>query len=103
MYDLSLQGLINSGTWGLEGSVGRAMMDAIDNGEAILGKEPARTYWGNRIPSRYEVQDGTPGSLSYANELRARNGLDELTEDEFDAGLAVEQPVDDEEPRRLNR
>lgn len=96
MSDLTLQGLINSGTWGLEGSVGRAMMAAIDNGQAILGKGSARTYWGSYIPSRYEVQDGTPGSLSYANELREQNGLGALTEDEFDAGLAEYEDEEDD-------
>ena len=84
--DLTIQGLINSGTWGLEGSMGRAMMDAIDSGYAILGKKPAFDYWGNRIPSRYEVKAGTKGTVSYANGLREQRGLDPLTENEWDEG-----------------
>ena len=92
---MSLQGLINSGTWGLEGSVGRAMMNAIEGGAAILGKEGAHDYWGNYIPSRYEVQDGTKGSLSYANRLREQVGLEPLTEDQFDAGEGLWEEDDD--------
>lgn len=62
----SLQDMIDSGTWGLEGSAGRAMMRAIESGECILGPAPARDYYGNRIPAEYEVEDGTKGSLQYA-------------------------------------
>lgn len=61
-----LQHLIDNGVWGLEGSVGRAMARAIEDGRCILGPTPARDYWGNRIPAEYEVLDGTEGSLQYA-------------------------------------
>jgi hypothetical protein len=61
-----LQYLIDRGTWGLEGSIGRAMMAAIEAGACVLGDEPARDYWGNRIPSRHEVLSGTKGSVLYA-------------------------------------
>jgi len=61
-----LQSLIDSGTWGLEGSIGRAMMRAIESGECVLGPSPARTYFGDRIPSRTEVKEGTKGSVTYA-------------------------------------
>lgn len=62
-----LQTLINSGAaWSLEGSVGRAAMDAIEAGYCVLGEEPHRDYWGNRVPSRYEVEPGTMGSVEYA-------------------------------------
>jgi len=61
-----LQCLIDGGVWGLEGSIGRAMMAAIRNGECILGPEPARDYWGGRIPAEHEVERGTPGSIEYA-------------------------------------
>ncbi len=62
----SLQTLIDQGVWSLEGSMGRAMMRAIEDGRCILGPAPAHDYWGNRIPAEYEVQDGTKGSLQYA-------------------------------------
>jgi hypothetical protein len=71
-----LQSLIDSGTaWKLEGSVGRAAMAAIDAGLCILGPTGNRDYWGNYIPSRYEVRAGTKGSVDYANERRDALGL----------------------------
>lgn len=69
--DASLQDLIDAGHWGLEGSIGRAMMRAIEDGRCILGPEPARDYWGNRIPAEYMVERGTKGSIEYA--LAARS------------------------------
>jgi len=61
-----LQSLINSGiVWRMEGSMGRAAMDAIHNGECLLGETGSIDYWGNIIPSRYEVMPGTPGSIEY--------------------------------------
>lgn len=63
---LALQRAINSGSaWSLQGSYGRAMMNAIEEGYCMLGREPARDYWGNRIPSRFEVAAGTKGSHQY--------------------------------------
>lgn len=85
--DMSLQGLINSGAaWRLEGSIGRAAMRAIESGDAILGREGHRDYYGNYVPSRYEVQEGTKGSLLYANDMRLDRHLSLLTEADFDAG-----------------
>jgi hypothetical protein len=65
-----LQRLIDTGlAWKLEGSVGRDAMDALRAGKCVLGKEPFTDYWGNRIPSRYEVEPGTKGSEEYAKML----------------------------------
>lgn len=61
-----MQGFINRGLWGLEGSFGRAMMDAIEQGACMLGEKATRDYWGNPIPGRYDVQPGTKGSPEYA-------------------------------------
>lgn len=61
----ALQALINSGTWGLQGSYGRAMMDAIESGYCALGEEGCRDYYGNYIPSRHEVESGTKGSIEF--------------------------------------
>jgi hypothetical protein len=67
-----LQALIDSGmAWHLEGAVGRAAMDAIENGDCILGPEGHRDYWGNYVPSRDEVQPGTKGSVEYAERMQA--------------------------------
>lgn len=62
---LALQRIINAGQWSLQGSYGRTMMAAIENGQCLLGKTGARDYWGNYIPSRDEVKAGTKGSYEY--------------------------------------
>lgn len=63
----SIQKAINTGmAWMLEGSYGRIAMDYINAGACVLGEEPTKDYWGNRIPSRYEVEPGTKGSVEYA-------------------------------------
>jgi hypothetical protein len=71
-------------------------MFAIENGDAILGKEGHWDYYKNYVPSRTEVTQGTKGSIEYANGLREERGLIPLTEDEFDAGYAIEEEVEDE-------
>ena len=72
MIDVNnLQELIDSGmAWRLEGSVGRAAMRAIEDGECVLGEVGHKDYWGNYVPSRYEVEAGTKGSLEYAQRIQ---------------------------------
>ncbi len=67
-YYASIQRAINAGMWGLQGSYGRAMMDAINEGKCLLGLKPAKDYWGNVIPSRLQVKDGTKGSWDYVKQ-----------------------------------
>ena len=67
-YFLSIQRAINSCMWSMQGSYGRTMMDAISSGRCLLGKSGCRDYYGNYIPSRSEVQDGTKGSHSFVVE-----------------------------------
>lgn len=74
-YYLSVQRAINSGTWGLQGSFGRAMMEAITQGCCMLGKESARDYYGNYIPSRDEVEPGSRGSPEFVEECRGSEWL----------------------------
>ena len=63
-----VQNLIDSGmAWRLEGHVGRTCMDAIDNGDAVLGEEDHTDYWGSHVPSRHQVKSGTKGSVEYAH------------------------------------
>lgn len=64
-YYASIQRAINSGMWGMQGSYGRTMMDAIKSGACLLGKTRARDYYGNVIPSRDDVQEGTKGSYDF--------------------------------------
>ena len=60
------QELINSGmAWKLEGHVGRTAMSLIESGHCMLGEEGYRDYWGNYVPSRYEVEAGTTGSKEF--------------------------------------
>lgn len=64
-YFNSIQKAINSGMWGLQGSYGRTMMEAITDGRCLLGKSRASDYYGNVIPSRDDVKEGTKGSYDY--------------------------------------
>lgn len=67
----AMQALINTGTvWSLPGSYGRAAMAALEAGDVMLGTEPGRDYWGNRIPARHEVQEGTKGSRGLVVQTR---------------------------------
>lgn len=68
----ALQRAINGGeAWKFQGSYGRAMMAAIEEGRCLLGPQPAEDAWGNRIPSRTEVEPGTKGSREF---VAARQG-----------------------------
>lgn len=59
-----LQALIDSGAaWTLEGSVGRAAMDALRSGACMLPKKVHYGAYGNRVPSRDEVAPGSIGSF----------------------------------------
>jgi hypothetical protein len=59
-----LQDLINSGAaWKMEGSVGRASMAALESGACYLPKVFHKDYYGNTIPSREALQEGTKGTL----------------------------------------
>ena len=75
-YIKGMQMLINTGdAWRLEGSVGRAAMNLIESGVCALGYESHRDYYGNRVPARDEVEDGTKGSASFVTD-RGRVVLD---------------------------
>lgn len=68
----ALQELVNTGqAWRMEGSVGRAAMDAIEAGQIALGHDGHHDYWGNYVPARHEVEPGTKGSVEY---VEARSG-----------------------------
>jgi hypothetical protein len=70
-----LQNLINSGqAWRMEGSVGRACMRAIEDGECVLGTKGHKDYYGSYVPSRFEVKSGTKGSIAYRQAIRKGRG-----------------------------
>lgn len=77
-YYASIQRAINSGMWGLQGSYGRAMMDAISAGFCMLGKSSARDYYGNYIPSRDEVQPGSKGSFEFVADRQGAEWADDM-------------------------
>jgi len=74
---VAVQKAINSLTaWKFQGSYGRTMMAAIENGYCLLGREATTDYWGNRIPSRFEVLNGTKGSIGYVQRQRGTEYAD---------------------------
>lgn len=65
-YVAAYQSLINTGqAWRMEGSVGRQAMALIEAGVCALGESDHKDYWGNHVPSRTQVQEGTKGSVQY--------------------------------------
>jgi len=79
-YYLAMQRTINSGMWGMQGSHGRAMMEAISAGLCMLGKDEARDYYGNPVPSREQVKAGTKGSYDFVLEERGQDWADMMAE-----------------------
>jgi hypothetical protein len=75
-YYTSIQRAINAGMWSMQGSYGRAMMDAIRAGRCMLGPNVAHDYWGSRIPARYEVKAGTKGSYEFVVEAMGQDWAD---------------------------
>lgn len=69
------QCLVNNGAaWQLEGAVGRHCMYLIEAGYVALGHDGHHDYWGSYVPSRYEVEPGTKGSVEYV-EARSDYGV----------------------------
>lgn len=64
-YYAAIQEAINAGAWSVQGSYGRAMMDAIESGRCMLGHHESSDYYGNFIPNRYQVAAGTKGSRDF--------------------------------------
>jgi hypothetical protein len=59
------QELVNTGAaWTMEGHTGRTAKAMIDAGLIMLGETGHRDYWGNYVPSRFEVGSG-PGSAEF--------------------------------------
>ena len=59
-----IQSMIDSGiVWRMEGTMGRYAMDLLESGACMLPKKSHRDYYGNRIPSRDELQKGSKGTF----------------------------------------
>ena len=62
------QKLIDNGqAWHLEGSVGRNAMALIEAGKCTLGPKGFRDFYGNYVPSKFEVEPGTKGSQEFVD------------------------------------
>ncbi len=60
----SMQKIIDTGLcWNLEGSYGRAAMEALETGACMLPEVRHRDYYGNTVPSRNDLKPGTKGTL----------------------------------------
>lgn len=60
-----MQEMINSGlAWRMEGSIGRQAMSLLECGACMLPKKMYRDYYGNTIPSREMLKEGTKGTFS---------------------------------------
>jgi hypothetical protein len=61
------QTLLNTGDlWKFEGSVGRSANDMIEAGVLMLPETRRKDYYGNTIPARTDLKDGTKGTLGNA-------------------------------------
>jgi hypothetical protein len=59
-----MQEMINDGTcWKMEGSSGRFAMQCLESGVCMLPLEPKYDYYGNRVPSRNDLKQGTKGTF----------------------------------------
>jgi hypothetical protein len=84
-----LQNLIDNGEgWQSEGALGRAIVNALEDGRCVLGPVAHRDYHNNVVPARKDVAPGAKGSLEYANRLRAERGEAQLVE-RADGTIAV--------------
>ena len=89
MDDEMIQRLINTGmAWRLEGSIGRECMRAIEAGCTMLGTEAIRDYYGNIIPSRYDVVAGTKGSFDYVVERMGMDHAQAMADVDDDAAIS---------------
>ena len=59
-----IQKMINSGqAWKREGSYGRYAMSLLESGACMLPKEQRVDYYGNTVPSRDMLKEGTKGTF----------------------------------------
>lgn len=63
----SIQKRIDDGSiWKFEGSMGREAMRLLEMGVCMLPKESTSDYYGNTIPSRDVLKNGTKGTFGNA-------------------------------------
>jgi len=60
----AMQMLIDNGSvWRMEGSMGREAMRMLETGACMLPTKSYRDYYGNRIPARTDLEQGTKGTF----------------------------------------
>lgn len=65
-YYEAMQRQINAGDiWHLQGSMGRAAMDAIKSGKCLVGREARKDFYGNVVPGRDMLEQGTKGTRDF--------------------------------------
>jgi hypothetical protein len=58
-----IQAMINDGSaWKMEGSFGREASALLESGVCMLPTTPKYDVYGNRVPSRYDLKEGTKGT-----------------------------------------
>ena len=97
----TIQRLINSGmAWQMEGAIGRECMAAINAGRAMCSTEAHKDYWGNVVPSRYDVKPGTKGSFDYVVEhmgMDHAQAMADVDDDLMHAPFAAKYAYDGED------
>ena len=64
-----MQNMINTGQcWSMEGHTGRQAMNALAAGACMLPKVRRIDYYGNVVPSRYDVKPGSKGSYQWCQD-----------------------------------
>lgn len=74
----AVQRAINAGAWNWQGHYGRTMMAAIKAGDCLLGRATYDDAYGNRVPSRDEVEPGTQSSYAFVAMHRGEPWADRL-------------------------
>ncbi|HQR20097.1 MAG TPA: hypothetical protein PKV98_04480 [Burkholderiaceae bacterium] len=66
-YYAALQRQINNGSiWRMQGSAGRAAMDAIEGGYCMCARAKAcYDFYGNRVPARGDLVPGSKGTWDF--------------------------------------
>lgn len=63
------RGIESGDIWKFEGSVGRFAMGCLEAGVCFLGTAPTYDYYGNAIPPRGVLNEGTKGTLENAQKF----------------------------------
>lgn len=59
-----MQNIIDTGSvWHMQGSMGRDAMSLLESGACMLPTKPRKDAYGNVVPSRTQLMNGTKGTL----------------------------------------